>query len=118
MYNDLTGKQDIEKFIYVGAYNDILFSCMNTIMPDGFNVKPFNVILEPNVIKSYFRLLEHNIRIDNHYKVYLTSLHSLDGINYDNPMVCNGYYFNGEIGLPMTNSKLILPCGIFAKWEK
>lgn len=29
-----------------------------------------------------------------------------------------GTYSNGEIGLPMTNSKLILPCGIFAKWEK
>ena len=24
---------------------------------------------------------------------------------------------NGEIGLPMTNSKLILPCGIYARWE-
>ena len=24
----------------------------------------------------------------------------------------------GEIGLPMENSKLILPCGIYAKWEK
>ena len=23
----------------------------------------------------------------------------------------------GEIGLPMTNSKLILPCGIYGKWE-
>ncbi len=23
----------------------------------------------------------------------------------------------GEIGLPMTNSKLVLPCGIFARWE-
>lgn len=29
-----------------------------------------------------------------------------------------GTYSNGEIGLPMTNSKLILPCGIFVKWEK
>ena len=28
-----------------------------------------------------------------------------------------GTYSNGEIGLPMTNSKLILPCGIFALWE-
>jgi len=36
---------------------------MNTIMSDGFNVKSFNVILEPNVIKSYFRLLEHSIMI-------------------------------------------------------
>ncbi len=25
---------------------------------------------------------------------------------------------NGEIGLPMTNSKLVLPCGIFGRWEK
>ena len=34
------------------------------------------------------------------------------------PKKVKGYYSNGEIGLPMTNSKLILPCGIFAKWEK
>ena len=24
----------------------------------------------------------------------------------------------GEVGLPMTNSKLVLPCGIYAKWEE
>lgn len=24
----------------------------------------------------------------------------------------------GEIGLPMTNSKLILPCGIYGRWEE
>ena len=29
-----------------------------------------------------------------------------------------GKYSCGEIGLPMTDSKLTLPCGIFAKWEK
>ena len=29
----------------------------------------------------------------------------------------NGKYSCGEIGLPMTNSDMILPCGIFAKWE-
>lgn len=29
-----------------------------------------------------------------------------------------GTFSNGEIGLPMTDSKLILPCGIFGKWEK
>ena len=34
------------------------------------------------------------------------------------PKKVKGYYSNGEIGLSMTNSKLILPCGIFAKWEK
>jgi len=30
----------------------------------------------------------------------------------------NGKYSCGEIGLPMSNSELVLPCGIFAKWEK
>ena len=28
-----------------------------------------------------------------------------------------GEFSAGEIGLPMKNSKLILPCGIFARWE-
>ena len=28
-----------------------------------------------------------------------------------------GKFTSGEIGLPMTDSKLILPCGIYAKWE-
>ena len=23
----------------------------------------------------------------------------------------------GEIGLPMENSKLVLPCGIYSRWE-
>ena len=30
----------------------------------------------------------------------------------------NGKLSSGEIGLPMTNSKLILPCGIYGRWEK
>ena len=29
-----------------------------------------------------------------------------------------GKVFSGEIGLPMEESKLILPCGIFGRWEK
>lgn len=29
-----------------------------------------------------------------------------------------GKFSSGEIGLPMANSDLILPCGIFAKWER
>ena len=28
-----------------------------------------------------------------------------------------GKVSHGEIGLPMTNSSLILPCGIYARWE-
>jgi len=29
-----------------------------------------------------------------------------------------GKITSGEIGLPMTNSELILPCGIYGKWEE
>ena len=29
----------------------------------------------------------------------------------------NGKLSHGEVGLPMTNSKLILPCGIYGRWE-
>ena len=30
----------------------------------------------------------------------------------------NGLFENGEVGLPMTNSDFILPCGIYSKWVK
>ena len=29
-----------------------------------------------------------------------------------------GRFYNGEIGLPMKDSKLILPCGIYSRWEE
>ena len=29
-----------------------------------------------------------------------------------------GSVTSGEIGLPMKNSKIVLPCGIYGKWEK
>lgn len=31
---------------------------------------------------------------------------------------CPGKLTSGELGLPMKNSELVLPCGIFARWEK
>ena len=30
----------------------------------------------------------------------------------------NGKFDSGEIGLPMTGSKLVLPCGIYGRWEE
>ena len=30
----------------------------------------------------------------------------------------NGYITSDELGLPLKNSDLVLPCGIFARWEK
>ena len=29
-----------------------------------------------------------------------------------------GIVTSGEIGLPMTGSKLVLPCGIYGRWEE
>lgn len=92
----------------------VSFACAKVAMPDGFTVRPFDVILEPEDAKSYL-YLERSLRIDhgdityeslsldsvivddNLHNVYLTSLHSGDptGI-YDESMLFNGYYFDGE----------------------
>ena len=34
------------------------------------------------------------------------------------PKKVKGKFSNGELGLPMTNSKMILPCGIYGRWEE
>ena len=34
------------------------------------------------------------------------------------PKKFGGRFSHGELGLPMTNSKLILPCGIYGRWEE
>lgn len=51
---------------------------------------------------------------------YTTGISStvIENILKTNLKIKNGKYSCGEIGLPMTNSDLILPCGIFAKWEQ
>ncbi len=32
--------------------------------------------------------------------------------------ISKGRFESGEVGLPMKDSKLVLPCGIYARWEK
>ena len=34
------------------------------------------------------------------------------------PKKCEGKFDAGEIGIPMEDSKLVLPCGIYGRWEK
>ena len=50
---------------------------------------------------------------------YTTGISStvIENILKMNLKLKNGKYSCGEIGLPMSNSDLVLPCGIFAKWE-
>ena len=41
----------------------------------------------------------------------------LENILYLNLKMKNGKISSGEVGLPMKDSKLVLPCGIYARWE-
>ena len=51
---------------------------------------------------------------------YTTGISSkvLENILYLNIKNKKGKITSGEIGLPMTDSKLVLPCGIYGRWEK
>ena len=51
---------------------------------------------------------------------YTTGISSkvLENILYLNIKNKKGKITSGEIGLPMTESKLVLPCGIYGRWEK
>ena len=42
----------------------------------------------------------------------------LENILYLNMKSVKGTISSGEIGLPMKDSKLVLPCGIYGRWEK
>ena len=42
----------------------------------------------------------------------------LENILYLNMKNVKGIISSGEIGLPMKDSKLVLPCGIYGRWEK
>ncbi len=51
---------------------------------------------------------------------YTTGISSkvLEDILYMKMNKTTGKYESGEIGIPMKDSKLVLPCGIFGRWEK
>lgn len=56
----------------------------------------------------------------NSYTTGISSkvLENLLMINIKNNIKIKGKFSNGELGLPMTGSDLVLPCGIYARWEK
>lgn len=51
---------------------------------------------------------------------YTTGISSkvLENLLYLNMKKYKGIISSGEIGLPMKDSKLVLPCGIYGRWEK
>ena len=75
----------------------------------------------PELINICMQVLSYNpvFFLINSYTTGISStvLENLLKINMKKiKMEKNGNFENGEIGLPMTNSDLILPCGIYAKW--
>lgn len=73
-----------------------------------------------NLVNLCTKVLSYNplFFLINSYTTGISStvLENILRINIDEKY--KGTFSNGEIGLPMTNSKLILPCGIYGKWEK
>ena len=53
----------------------------------------------------------------NSYTTGISSKVLEDILNLTVDKKYNGRIESGEIGLPMENSKLILPCGIYGRWE-
>ena len=53
----------------------------------------------------------------NSYTTGISSTILENILNLNITKIYGGKVTNGEVGLPMTNSKLILPCGIYGRWE-
>lgn len=54
----------------------------------------------------------------NSYTTGISSMVLENMLRIDLPKNIKGKFSNGEIGLPMKGSKIILPCGIYGRWEK
>lgn len=73
---------------------DLVKLCMNVLSD-----KPLFFLINSYTTGISSQVLENLLRINISKKV-------------------GGKFSHGEVGLPMTNSKLILPCGIYGRWEE
>ena len=73
--------------------SDLVSLCMQVL-----SGKPLFFLINSYTTGISSQVLENILRINMNTKV-------------------KGKFSNGEIGLPMSNSKLVLPCGIYGKWE-
>ena len=73
---------------------DLVKLCMNVLSD-----KPLFFLINSYTTGISSQVLENLLRINISKKV-------------------GGKFRHGELGLPMTNSKLILPCGIYGRWEE
>ena len=40
-----------------------------------------------------------------------------ESYNLNKKTILKGKFSSGEIGIPMSDSNLVLPCGIYSRWE-
>ncbi len=73
-----------------------------------------------DLIKLCMQILSENplFFLVNSYTTGISSQVLENILRINIPQKLSGKFSNGEIGLPMTNSKLVLPCGIYGRWEK
>jgi len=102
---------------FESKYN-MSIACGNVLTHDGFNIKPFMIVMEPDVAKDYlvraintegpvdyldyynYESLDNLIIDDGIHQVYLTSQcghdSNYDFQNYGYSSIYNGYYYNGH----------------------
>lgn len=102
---------------FKSKYN-MSIACGNVLTQDGFNIKPFMIIMEPDVAKDYlvravniegsidyldyydYESLDSLIIDDGVHQVYLTSQcghdSNYDFQNYGYSGIYNGYYYDGH----------------------
>ncbi len=88
---------------------DLIKLCMQVL-----SEKPLFFLINSYTTGISSKVLENLLRINMNDKVSNNS-------EYDNNAKARknvGKFSSGEVGLPMTNSKLILPCGIYGRWEE
>ena len=54
----------------------------------------------------------------NSYTTGISSTVLKNILTFTIPKKCEGKFDAGEIGIPMEDSNLVLPCGIYGRWEK
>lgn len=107
---------------------DLVSLCMRVLSdkPLFFLINSYTTGISSQVLENILRMnmqKEMNERTKNKAKCNTNeeasnrkSINEIDKASEKKNL--NGKFSNGEIGLNQTNSKNILPCGIFAKWEE
>ena len=94
---------------------DLVKLCTNVLSDDPlfFLINSYTTGISSQVLEDILRL-----NFEKMFKEETNETKSSKNFEVKNNELLYGKFSNGEIGLPMKDSKLILPCGIYGRWEK